>query len=565
MAGPEQAPESAEAQFDLGVALARNGELDAAAAAYRRAIALRPDHVQAHLNLGGVLRRQGRLDEAVAAYRQALVHRPDYPMAFNNLGNALRAQGRLQEAAQSYRRAIALQPDYAEAHHHLGVVLRDLGELGAAVAAYRRAVVLRPDYAEAHNNLGVALADRGDLDAAVASYRRALALKPDHAKAHYNLGLALQHQGALDAAAESYRLTLALKPDHAGAHYNLALQTQADGSPQAEAAFAALSVQAEDLDHFEPDERSLLLFALGKALEDRGDHDRAFAALAQANALQRASLTFDIAAYERRAAEIAQVFDTALFERLAGAALTSERPIFVVGMARSGTTLVEQILSAHPAVQGAGETATLAKLVEQVDGAAYPAWARTMTAVGARGLAQAYLDALPAAGPGETRVTDKTLSNFEHLGLIQLCLPNAAIIHCRRDPRDVGLSCFANRFSQGQDHTYDLAELGRYWRAYDRLMAHWRAVLPPGRMLDVPYEAVVEDVEGWARRLVAHCGLAWDDACLRFHESGRAVRTGSFAQVRRPIYADSVGRWRRFAGHLGPLLEALGAPWADAD
>ena len=265
------------------------------------------------------------------------------------------------------------------------------------------------------------------------------------------------------------------------------------------------------------------------------------------------------------AAEIAQVFDAALFERLAGAGLASERPIFIVGMARSGTTLVEQILSAHPAVDGAGETATLPKLVEQVDGAAYPAWARTMTAADAWRLGQSYLDALPAGAPGETRVTDKTLSNFEHLGLIQLCLPNAAIIHCRRDPRDVGLSCFANRFSQGQDHTYDLAELGRYWRAYDRLMAHWRAVLPPGRMLEVPYEAVVEDVEGWARRLVAHCGLAWDDACLRFHESGRAVRTGSFAQVRRPIYTGSVGRWRRFAGHLDSLLEALGEPWAQAD
>jgi hypothetical protein len=181
-----------------------------------------------------------------------------------------------------------------------------------------------------------------------------------------------------------------------------------------------------------------------------------------------------------------------------------------------------------------------------------------MTAPDCRSIGQAYLNGLPPAGPGESRLTDKWLPNFERLGLIHLCLPNARIIHCRRDPRDVCLSCFSIRFSSGQEYAYDLAELGRYWRAYDRLMDHWRAVLPPGRMLEVPYEAVVGDMEAWARRLITHCGLPWDEVCLNFHESGRVVKTASAAQVRRPIYGDSVGRWRRFQSHLGPLLEALG-------
>jgi hypothetical protein len=185
-----------------------------------------------------------------------------------------------------------------------------------------------------------------------------------------------------------------------------------------------------------------------------------------------------------------------------------------------------------------------------------------MTAGDCRLVGQAYLQSLPRAAPGERRITDKWLRNVEHLGLIHLCLPNARIIHCRRDPRDVGLSCFALRFSHGLEFAYDLAELGRYWRAYDQLMAHWRAVLPPGRVLEAPYEAVVEDTDGWARRLIAHCGLEWDEACLRFYESEREVRTASLAQVRRPIYASSVGRWRAFERHLGPLLEALGEPWA---
>ena len=261
---------------------------------------------------------------------------------------------------------------------------------------------------------------------------------------------------------------------------------------------------------------------------------------------------------------MAMAFDRERLGRLGGEGLASDRPIFIVGMPRSGTSLVEQILGAHPAVHGAGELPNLSRLVMSSRGqgdSVYPRWAPTMNGQDCRAIGQAYLDSLPATATGHTRITDKWVDNFEHLGLIHACLPNAAIIHCQRDPRDVCLSCFAIRFSESQAYSYDLTELGRYWRAYDRLMDHWRQTLPPGRMLDVPYEAVVADVEGWARRLVAHCGLEWDDVCLRFHESRRQVRTASFAQVRRPIYADSVGRWRRFARHLGPLLEALGPPW----
>jgi hypothetical protein len=265
---------------------------------------------------------------------------------------------------------------------------------------------------------------------------------------------------------------------------------------------------------------------------------------------------------------IAQVFDARNLESLKGYGLDSDRPIFIVGMPRSGTTLVEQIISAHPQVHGAGEIPLLANWLASSRGrdeAPYPDWARTMTSGDCANIGQIYLNALPAIAPPERRITDKWVDNFEHLGLIHVCLPNAVIIHCQRDPRDTCLSCFGIRFVAGQQYSYDLAELGRYWRAYDRLMDHWRAVLPPGRMLEVPYEAVVGDVEGWARRLIAHCGLEWDDACLRFHESRRQVRSASFAQVRRPIYAASVGRWRPFAGHLGPLLETLGPPWNAPD
>jgi hypothetical protein len=274
-------------------------------------------------------------------------------------------------------------------------------------------------------------------------------------------------------------------------------------------------------------------------------------------------LQFDITRSERLGAAIAGRFDPALFARLQGSGSPSERPVFVVGMPRSGTSLVEQILAAHPQVHGAGEIGLLPALAARLrgpSGAGFPACVSELGAPDLQRLAQAYLGGLKPLGAGKARITDKTVGAFELLGLAHLILPNARIIHCRRDPRDVCVSCFSTRFSGGHDYAYDLAELGRYWRSYDRLMAHWRAVLPPGRIFEVQYEALVEDLEGWARRLIAHLGLEWDDACLRFHDSAREVRTASFAQVRRPIYKGSVGRWRRFEAHLGPLIEALGAP-----
>jgi hypothetical protein len=218
-------------------------------------------------------------------------------------------------------------------------------------------------------------------------------------------------------------------------------------------------------------------------------------------------------------------------------------------MPRSGTTLVEQIISAHPEVHGAGEINLFGALVSRMSG--------QLSEAGLQGLAGGYLDATSRLGPGKARLTDKSISSFELIGLIHLCLPNARIIHCRRDLRDVCVSCFSTRFSGGHDYAYDLGELGRFARLHERLMAHWRQVLPPGRIFEVEYEALVEDLEGGARGLVEHLGLGWNEACLRFHESGRNVGTASFAQVRRPIYKDSVGRWRRFAANLGPLLEAL--------
>ena len=434
--------------------------------------------------------------------------------------------------------------------------------MAEAAAAYQQALALWPAHADAWLNLGAAYSRLGSTEDAAACARRVLELRPDDPRGLNNLSNALSAQGRFEEAARCYMRALEIRPSDAEAYYNLVnLHPLNDGSPDSEAAFARLSGHAGALDRFPVREQSVILFAHAKALEARGETDRAFESLARANALHRSTLRFDIAGSERLAGAIEERFDPALLARLRGAGSPSQQPVFVVGMPRSGTTLVEQILSAHPEVHGAGEIGLFPALVSRMrsrDGLGFPSLASGLSPADLQSLADAYLQRIEQLGAGKARVVDKTVGNFELLGLIHLCLPNARIIHCRRDPRDVCVSCFATRFSGGHDYAYDLHELGRYWRRYERLMAHWKTVLPPGSVFEVDYEALVEDLEGWARRLVAHLGLPWDEACLRFHESRREVRTASFAQVRRPIYKASVGRWRRYARHLAPLLEALG-------
>jgi Sulfotransferase family len=272
--------------------------------------------------------------------------------------------------------------------------------------------------------------------------------------------------------------------------------------------------------------------------------------------------------YDEKAAvgffdRIEAVFTPALTRDKKGLGESSSRPIFVIGMPRSGTTLVEQILASHPAVHGAGELSALDTVVQSVRGpgntpTAFPEFVTAADGPALRRIGLSYLAELQRIAPDGERVTDKMPSNYYYAGLIHLALPNAKIIHCVRDPVDTCVSCYSKLFSGAQIHTYDLAELGRYYRRYERLMAHWRRVLPKGRILDVRYEDVVADLEGQARRILAYCALPWDDRCLAFHRTERPVRTASATQVRRPIYNTAVGRWRAYADDLGPLLAALG-------
>jgi tetratricopeptide (TPR) repeat protein len=588
-------PDLAGIHSNLGLALADAGQFEQAVAHHRRAVELGPDLAPAHNNLGLALKELQRLDDAVACYQTAIALAPGFTEAHSNLGGALRALGRPGEAVESYRRALLLSPDYAQAHNNLGNALRDLGQLEDAVASYRRALELKADLVEGHVNLGNALRDLDRFDEALASLRRVVELDPHQAQAHRDLGDVLRALDRPDEAAEAYRRALELRPDDAQAHDELGRALREAGrfdeargaferavalEPTLTSAYRALangtvirpgdplltSMEALERDGgtLSSDQSSELLFALAKAYGDMDRDDDAFAKLLEANRLRRASMRYDEADARARFELLRQVFTPELLSEKAACGSTSILPIFIVGFPRSGTSLIEQILASHPDVHGAGELSSVARLAADpipVSGkqVPFPDYLRLLSAEDFRRLGERCVARLRHVAPAALRVTDKLPEHYAFVGFIRLILPNAKIVHVRRDAMDTCVSCFARYFGSDLDYVYDLGELGRRYAMYAELMEHWRKVLPAGAMLEVHYEQIVEGPESQIRRMLDYCGLPWSDRCLAFHETKRAVRTASVMQVRRPIYRSSLQRWRRYEKHLGPLIEALGS------
>jgi tetratricopeptide (TPR) repeat protein len=552
-------PDLADAHNNLGIVFAAQDRIDDAIAHYKRAIAVKPDHASAHSNLGFALLAQGKLDDASAHYEKALAIDPDHAEAHNNIGNILKEQGKFDGAMVHYERAIAITPDRPEAHYNLGVTLVAQGRINEAVPHYERALALKPDYANAHNNLGFTLDKQGRPDDAVAHYERALAINPDHAEAHNNLGNIRKDQGRFEDAMAHYGRAIAISPDYAEIHYN---RSEIKTFHRGDADLAALESLAERHD-FSANQAAHIEFALAKALEDSGDCARAFEHLRKGNALKRRQIDYDEQSAFKRFQTIPTVFDSSLLERFRRHGDLSSAPIFVLGMPRSGSTLIEQILASHPQIHGAGElndleSAACGELNAADRPVPFPEYIAATEGAILRRIGQAYLSRLPVPAAGKVRIVDKLPGNFLNIGLIRLILPNARIIHTVRNPIDTCLSCYSKLFTSGQHFSYDLAELGRYYRGYSELMTYWRSVLPADAMLDVSYEDVVDDLEGQARRLIDYCGLPWDDRCLSFDKTNRTVRTASAVQVRKPLFRDSLQRWRKYEAELTPLLQELG-------
>ncbi len=413
--------------------------------------------------------------------------------------------------------------------------------------------------ADAHNNLAVALLAQNRVDDAVVLFQRALAIAPDHAEAHNNLGNIFREQGKFDQAMMHYNRAIASRPDYHEAHYNRA---EVKTFRRDDADLAALEELAAR-DNPPANKALYAHFALAKAFEDIGDYVRAFQHLRKGNALKRLQTGYDEPGELDFFRRISRVFDASLLNRFHGEGDPSSVPIFVVGMPRSGTSLIEQILASHPQIYGGGELQALETAVASVLKAAdspvrYPECIPALGGVTLRRIARSYIARLPALAEGKVRIVNKLPGNFLHIGLIRLILPNARIVHTTRDPIDTCVSCYSKLFTSGLNFAYDLADLGRYFRGYRELMTHWRSVLPPGAFLDVSYEDVVNDLEGQARRLIDYCGLPWDDRCIAFHQTSRRVATASAVQVRQPLFRTSLQRWRKYEASLAPLLRELG-------
>jgi len=553
----DREPRFDAARLELGQALFLYGDNDGAAACYRQVIANDPANAQAYKCWADMLSGANQPFEAIDCYQHALQIVADDVYCHKRLGDIYQALDMLNESAASYQAALKIIPGSAELHLLLGGVRFRQYNYDEARHCFNQAIAIKPDFFGAFNNLGNLYLAMRQPDKAVDCYRRAIALNPYFAMAYNNLGRSLRVLGDFDAAVTSYRKALELEPDLVPAHFNLATTVrhrEYDSDMQA----MERVIEKNGPDNVANIE---LLFALGKSYEDIGNTEKSIDYFLSANAAYRRQIRFDIKQVVREFATISSIFGRHLFEKNQGSGYESELPVFIVGMPRSGTSLVEQILASHPQVYGAGELDDLKRILYREmpveTRAPFPDCVNDLGNSDFRDIGLRYVQGLKQWSSSATRITDKMPHNFLFVGMIRLILPQARIIHCVRDPVDTCLSCFIHYFaSESFGFCYDLAELGEYFRLYAQLMDHWRDVLPDA-MLDVRYEDIINDQEGQTRRLLEYCGLDWNDQCLDFHETERPVITASTEQVRQPIYASSVRKWATVEDRLQPLLEAL--------
>ena len=607
----ELMPRDPEAHANLGAALHDRGLWAQALESLGRALEIDPNELQALVDSGNAMRALGRPQEAIVLYRRALERHAGHAEARNNLGNALMEVGGCADAAQSYRLALTIEPENAQIHCNLGNAERQLGHFDEALASSRRAIELDPSLSIAHLNIGLVLAALGRRGEAALAYRQALALDPRGIDALNNLGMVLLELNQIEDSAAVYRRALAIDARSAPAHVGLARGLRVQGR-HAEAESSCLDALAADpksveamslmgelradsgqfAEALELYERALgvdpsfcsalngiamhrkmergdgawlaraeaavarrpplaheisLRYALGKYHDDVGDYEVAFGHYRIANELTKRYGSH----YDR--GKLSRLVDEVIASSAAAAAVApshDERPVFIVGMPRSGTSLVEQILASHPGVHGAGEVIFWEDAFAARRGG-------SQAAPGFQALAQAYLDRVGAAAGRALRIVDKMPRNFLYVGLIRAVFPKARFIHMRRHPID---TCVSIYFQDLGAYSNDLADLAHYYGEYLRAMRHWSAVLPDHVLLEVPYEALVADPEPWTRRLLDFLGLPWDARCLDFHRTERVVITASKWQVRQKIHTGSAGRWRRYRRHIAPLLPLVPDP-----
>ena len=542
-------PADAEALHFFGILAFKKDDAAKAELMFRQALEARPNWAKVWNSLGGTLHSLRRLEDAVRAISEAVRLEPESVEWRFNLGIALRAAGRLPEAAETLRAVTESAPNNAEAFVILGEVLIDISHYLEAELACRRAIEINPRFAEAYNNLGIALRALGRTQAAERAYRHAIDIKPEKGLFHSNLANVHLARGNLTGADAEYRNSLELEPTITESYRMLAdLKSIRLGD--------SLFLRMNELlrsDIVPKTEKIDLHFALAAVLEENNDYDGAFGHWQTGNNLKNSALKWKNAGREDSVRRAKTVFNKDLLARHLGDGSPSSAPIFVLGMPRSGTTLVEQILASHSQVDAGGELPVLQRLAHEVG---YLENGAQLNSVALKELGERYLS---EAHSGKcSNFTDKMPNNYFRIGMIRLILPNAHIIHCRRDPVDTCLSCFRTLFrGNSQGFSYNLRNLGLEYRRYQSIMDHWIALMP-NAMHEVHYEDMIADKDREIRRLLDFCGLRFEEACLQFHKTDRLVDTASASQVRREIYGTAVQRWKNYEKHLQPLLQIIG-------
>ncbi|MCB1646532.1 MAG: sulfotransferase [Pseudomonadales bacterium] len=545
--------------MNLGTALQQTGENAAAATVLKQALGYFPEHPALLANLGNCLLQLGEPVSALQHYQQSLHLNEHQPEVWRNVALCLLQRARVSEALDAIRRAEALAPGHPAILVAKGTILMEAMVPAEAAECFRQVLQQQPRAAEIWCNLGNALKRCHDMTGAFGALEKSLAGAPDYAEAHYSMGVWYEESGDAVQAEKHFRQALALDPYCARAWRSISHLGKGRCSAE-DVGRMQMILEAESVS---PLQRAEAAFALGKALEDGGDYSAAMDCYLQANRCVRDNIDYDPGADATLMTGLATCFSAEFIARNQREAMAGEGLIFIVGMPRSGTTLAEQILASHPQVSAGGERSdfplAIAAELPMLGGADYTAAVATAEPGQLNQIARRYLMAVGEGQQPNQRHTDKLPMNFLNLGLISILFPAARVIHCRRHPVDTCLSVFRHHFAaHGHTYAYDLQELGAYYRHYERLMEHWRRVIPPeSAFFELVYEDLINDQEGITRQLLAHCGLPWDDQCLQFHQTARPVATLSASQVRQPVYRDAIDRWKLYGDSIAPLLRAL--------
>ncbi len=548
------APKNAMLFSQMGVAWRKLERLEEAKQQHLKAVALAPEQAVIHNNLGNTLRDLKEAEAAERHFLEAIRLSPEYHQAHANLGNIFLDREEFAAAEKHYRRALDLDKSYLSAWADLGNVYRLQDKFPAAIQCFRKALAINPNYAPAYLNLAATLRRTGRLDGTEDMHRKALELDPGLAEAWVAVANDIQQTGDDDEAVRYLRKAMDLNPKLTSPYLTLA-SIQHIGLSKDEIDRAENRLTGEQM---KSDERSTLHFALARAYEAEKEYDAAFRHAAAANHIDHALVDYDAEANRAFTQRTMEIYNPEFYAARQDFGVDDNRPILVLGLPRSGTTLVEQILASHPEVFGAGELVDFpdaqktiaATLVKPKTG---PDFVFDLTAGNAEEIAFEYQRLLRTRDENSPRITDKLPFNFRQLGLFHLLFPKAKIVHCRRDPRDVAISCYFLKFTKPISFAYDLNDFATYYEQYLRLMEHWKSLFPDA-IYDIRYEELVENKEQKTREMIDFVGLPWNDSCLDHQNTQREIKTASSWQVRQPVYKTSVERWRRYEKHIEPIL-----------